>query len=59
LRCGGAGQLRVTTLGPSGPRARKIDLLFWIDATTGTCRHLTVADAKYRATALGLFGLPE
>lgn len=39
--------------------ARKIDLFLWIDATTGTCRHLTTADAKHRATALGLFGLPE
>jgi ribosomal protein L30 len=39
--------------------ARKIDLFLWIDATTGTCQHLTVADAEHRATALGLFGLPE
>ena len=39
--------------------ARKIDLFLWIDSTTGTCRHFTVADAKHRATALGLFGLPE
>lgn len=39
--------------------ARRIDLILWIDATTGTCQHLTAADAKHRATALGLFGLPE
>jgi large subunit ribosomal protein L30 len=39
--------------------ARKIDLFLWIDATTRTCRHLTAADAKHRATALRLFGLPE
>jgi hypothetical protein len=39
--------------------ARRIDLFLWIDATAGTCHHLTAADAKRRATALGLFGLPE
>ncbi|MGY3233313.1 ribosomal protein L30 [Bradyrhizobium sp. USDA 4448] len=39
--------------------ARKVDLIIWIDATTSTCQHLTVADAKHRATALKLFGLPE
>ena len=39
--------------------ARKIDLFLWIDATTGTCQHLTAAGAKHRVTALGLFGLPE
>jgi hypothetical protein len=33
--------------------ARKIDVFLWIDATTGTCLHLTAADAKHRATALG------
>jgi hypothetical protein len=38
--------------------ARKIDLFLWIDATTGTCQHLTVADAEHGATALGLFGIP-
>lgn len=38
--------------------ARKIDLFLWIDATTGTCQHLTAADAKHRGTALGLFDLP-
>jgi large subunit ribosomal protein L30 len=37
--------------------ARKIDLVIWIDATTGTCQHLTVADAKHCTTALGVFGL--
>jgi large subunit ribosomal protein L30 len=39
--------------------ARRIDLFLWIDATARTCQHLTAADAKHRATALGLFGLPE
>jgi hypothetical protein len=39
--------------------ARKIDLFLWIDATTRTCQHLTATEAKHRATALGLFGLPE
>jgi hypothetical protein len=39
--------------------ARKIDVFLWIDATTGTCRHLTATGAKHRATALGLFGLPD
>jgi large subunit ribosomal protein L30 len=39
--------------------ARKIDLIIWIDATSGTCQHLTVADAKHRAAALALFGLPD
>jgi large subunit ribosomal protein L30 len=39
--------------------ARKIDVFLWIDATTGTCLHLTAADAAHRAAALGLFGLPE
>jgi ribosomal protein L30 len=39
--------------------ARKVDLFLWIDATARTCQHLTTADAKHRATALGLFGLPE
>ena len=39
--------------------ARKIDLFLWIDATTGTCLHLTAPGAKHRATALGLFGLAE
>jgi hypothetical protein len=39
--------------------ARKIDLFLWIDATTGACQHLKVAAAKHRATAPGLFGLPE
>jgi hypothetical protein len=33
--------------------ARRIDLFLWIDATTGTCRNLTAADAKHCATALG------
>lgn len=37
--------------------ARKIDLFLWIDATTGTCQHLTVADAKHRPTTLRVFGL--
>jgi hypothetical protein len=39
--------------------ARKVDLFLWIDATASTCQHLTVANATHRATALGLFGLPE
>jgi hypothetical protein len=39
--------------------ARKIDLFLWIDATARTCQHLTAADEKHRAAALGLFGLPE
>jgi hypothetical protein len=39
--------------------ARKIDVFLWIDATTGTCPHLTATGAKHRVTALGLFGLSE
>jgi large subunit ribosomal protein L30 len=39
--------------------ARKIDLFLWIDATTGTCLHLTAPDAKHRAAALGVFGLSQ
>jgi ribosomal protein L30 len=39
--------------------ARKIDLFLWIDKVSGTCKHLTSADAKHRATALALLGLPE
>ena len=38
--------------------ARKIDLFLWIDATAGTCQPLTAPDAKHRALALGLLGLP-
>jgi hypothetical protein len=39
--------------------ARKIDLFLWIDATTGTWHHLTAADARHCAAALGLLGLPD
>lgn len=39
--------------------ARQVDLFIWIDTTTGTCQHLTAADAKHRADALRMFGLPE
>jgi hypothetical protein len=38
--------------------ARRIDLFLWIDAITGTCKHLTAAVARCFAAALGLFGLP-
>jgi hypothetical protein len=39
--------------------ARKVDLFLWIDASAGTCQHLTSGDAKHRATALALLALPE
>lgn len=39
--------------------ARKIDVFLWVDATARTCQHLVAADAKHRATGLGLFGLAE
>jgi hypothetical protein len=39
--------------------ARKIDPFRWIDSTSRTCQHLTSTEAKHRAAALGLFGLPD
>jgi hypothetical protein len=39
--------------------ARKVDLFLWIDASAGTCQHLTSGDPKHRATALALLALPE
>jgi hypothetical protein len=58
-------------MSPAGPKkdgrsniglceaARKIDPFRWIDSTSRTCQHLTSTDAKHRAAALGLYGLPD
>lgn len=39
--------------------ARRIDLFLWIDARDGTMTHLTADDARHRAAALEMFGLPQ
>lgn len=37
--------------------ARKVDLILWIDAETGTCQHVGVNGAPHRTTALELLNL--